>query len=280
MYQFSLDAYVDLFSRSIIESRKTAEEDDDLDERLTKLNNYHTRSVYSNTCRGLFEKHKLLFSFLMCVRKAQTENNIDEEEYAFFLRGGQVVNRDELPENDNSDWCDEIAWDNITQLAKLEVFKDLLDSFLQNGGNWKAWFQEEKPEKARLPGDWDNTLNQFQKMCILRSLRPDRVVFGIRDYICTNLGAFYVQPPPFNAQEIYSDSTPYTPIIFVLSAGSDPSATLSELAKQQKKEVLWLSLGAGQDEPAKVKLRKGLQEGCWVFFANCHLSISWMPELE
>merc|ERR1719245_2836536 len=27
-------------------------------------------------------------------------------------------------------------------------------------------------------------------------------------------------------------------------------------------------------------LKQGLQNGDWVFFANCHLSISWMPSLE
>lgn len=42
MYQFSLDAYIDLFNTSIKKSQKSAK----LEERLTKLNDFHTYAVY------------------------------------------------------------------------------------------------------------------------------------------------------------------------------------------------------------------------------------------
>lgn len=60
MLQFSLDAYVDLFNTSIENSRTGVE--DDVAERCDVINKYHTLSVYEYTCRGLFERHKLLFS--------------------------------------------------------------------------------------------------------------------------------------------------------------------------------------------------------------------------
>lgn len=64
MYQFSLDSYLSLFSLSIDKSPKSPV----LEDRITHLNDYHTYSVYRNTCRGLFEMHKLLFSFHMCIK--------------------------------------------------------------------------------------------------------------------------------------------------------------------------------------------------------------------
>lgn len=60
LVQFSLDAYVDLFNASI-ECSRTGEEEGVAD-RCDVINKYHTRSVYEYTCRGLFERHKLLFS--------------------------------------------------------------------------------------------------------------------------------------------------------------------------------------------------------------------------
>ena len=45
------------------------------------------------TCRGLFERHKLLFSFQMCVKIMENAHKLNMDEYSFFLRGGIVSYR-------------------------------------------------------------------------------------------------------------------------------------------------------------------------------------------
>lgn len=42
------------------------------------------------TCRTLFERHKLLFSFHMCAKILETAGKLNMDEYNFFLRGGVV----------------------------------------------------------------------------------------------------------------------------------------------------------------------------------------------
>lgn len=86
MYQFSLDAYIELFCNSIDKSLKHPR----LEERIGYLNDYHTYAVYQYTCRGLFEKHKLLFSFQMCAKIMEAAQKLNMDEYNFFLRGGVV----------------------------------------------------------------------------------------------------------------------------------------------------------------------------------------------
>ena len=118
MYQFSLDSYISLFNHSISSSKVfdifcksrarlpqlraaaipdwfTGEQSDDkvgqIEHRLRALNDTHTKAVYASTCRGLFERHKLLFSMHMCSRILEGAAKLNKEEYTFFLRGGQVV---------------------------------------------------------------------------------------------------------------------------------------------------------------------------------------------
>ena len=48
-----------------------------MEERIVNINDYFTFSLYSNVCRSLFEKHKLMFGFLVCARIMMNDNGID-----------------------------------------------------------------------------------------------------------------------------------------------------------------------------------------------------------
>lgn len=51
---------------------------DNLKKRIANINRHLTYNLYSSVCRGLFEKHKLMFAFLLCVRIMMNENKIDQ----------------------------------------------------------------------------------------------------------------------------------------------------------------------------------------------------------
>ncbi|XP_042256267.1 dynein axonemal heavy chain 2 [Thunnus maccoyii] len=278
MYQFSLDSYINLFNLSIEKSKRSHK----LEERITNLNDYHTYAVYKYTCRGLFEVHKLLFSFQMCAKILEVAGKLNMDEYSFFLRGGLVLDKEDQMDNPCTSWLVDSSWDNITELDKLPNFHGIMISFEQYPRDWNLWFTSAEPENATLPGDWENNCNELQKMLIVRSLRQDRVSLCVTSFIVNNIGSRFVEPPVLDMKAVVEESTSSTPLIFVLSPGVDPTGALLQLAEASgmSKHFHALSLGQGQAPIAKSMIEEGVKNGHWVFLANCHLSLSWMPELD
>jgi hypothetical protein len=68
---------------------------------------------------------------------------------------------------------------------------------------------------------YDSSLTEFEKLCVLRCLRTDRVTVGITRYVISVMGERYVQPPTLDYASIYKQSTETTPIVFVLSPGKE-----------------------------------------------------------
>ncbi len=44
-------------------------------------------------CRGLFEKHKLVFSFMLCADIMRQAGDITDAEWNYFLRGAAGVDK-------------------------------------------------------------------------------------------------------------------------------------------------------------------------------------------
>jgi dynein heavy chain, axonemal len=78
----------------------------------------------------------------------------------------------------------------------------------------------------------------------------------------------------------FADSNKLTPIIFILSPGVDPHSQLTAFAKARGATLHPVSLGQGQTGKALEKVLKGRQQGFWLYLANCHLSISFLKDLE
>jgi len=276
MYQYSLQWYTSLFVYSINNSEKV----ENVDERLEILNTFHQKYLYVNVCRSLFEKDKLLFSFVMAIKLLQARNEINPEEWMFLISGKTASQK--TMDNPDPEWIDVRCWSEIMYISTLPIFEGFENDFVRQIVEYKKIFDDVAPQDMPLPGKWNDSLDSLQKMCVLRALRGDKIPEAIQMYVTEKLDKSFVEPPPFNLEACYKDSTCLTPLIFVLSSGSDPSKQFYEYAATQKmdKKLKGLSLGQGQGPIATKMLDEGQQSGMWIYLQNCHLYNSWMPELE
>ena len=276
MYQYSLTWYVDLFVRGIAASEKS----DDVSVRGNILNDYFTLSLYENICRSLFEAHKLLFSFTLCVKIMRDRGEIDDMDWRFLLSG--ATSEDKSKFNPAPEWLIERSWQDLLGLSKLKAFEGFADDFSENIGVYKTLFDSNDAHSEDLSPTFQEKLTRFQRLCVLRCIRTDKVTLGIQDFISNEMGKEFIEPPPFDLAACYKESNNVTPLIFVLSTGADPMADLLKFADEMKftKKFDKVSLGQGQGAKAEKLLSNGMERGLWVCLQNCHLASSWMPSLE
>lgn len=281
MYQYSLSYFTRLFN-DIIKNSKPSQ---DLDERIAILILSITETIYMNVCRGLFNTHKLIFSFLIAVQICRERDEIKDIEYNLLLKGVALIPADfrKTPNPDPSSFIDK-SWEVSVYLQNTsEPFKQplLCEHIKANQAVWKNWISSKKPEDDTLPSPFDQ-LDAFHKLLLIKAFRQEKVIYSVIHFVTEKLGKKFVQLPPISMEEVYAETNCKTPIIFVLSQGADPMSLMMRLAEDKeftnKNEVI--SLGKGQGERAKTLVEKSLKSGKWVILQNCHLYKSWMPDLE
>jgi len=287
MYQYSLAYFLRLFTLCIDQAAKSA----DLQERLDNLLSYMTNSIFVNISRGLFEVHKLQFSFLLACALQREAGSVSEMEWSLLLRdGSSAVDKKKLKEisdammpNSLPDLIPALSWKYLTMLEHLlPPFKGLQGDMLVNAQQWKGFIETADPQTSALPGAWHAKLSNFQKLLVLKALRFEKLLFAFSDFVRDKLGRQFVSSTQASLEDVYRDTDRTTPVIFVLSQGADPTGLLLRFAKDKKYEerLHVISLGQGQGENAARMIEQARQRGDWVLLQNCHLSKSWMPALE
>lgn len=245
MYQYSLQWFQRLFANSVRNSEQT----DDHVKRVEILNDFFTTSLYQNVCRSLFERHKLMFSVLLCTKILFGDNAMDQDEWTFFLTGaaGQI---EEVP--NPTDWLGDLEWiQTYRQLFVMErdlpCFKGIVEYFREYNKKFKKLFDSADAHEEPLPGDWNTNLNSFQKIVLLQTIRSDSVYKALQNFVMEKIGKKYCDPPPFALASCFGDSANVTPLIFVLSAGTDPVASWRKYAAEvgMDSRMSTISLGSG-----------------------------------
>ncbi|XP_055373642.1 dynein beta chain, ciliary isoform X2 [Condylostylus longicornis] len=275
IYKFSLKAFMIVFKRAI----SMAEINENLNKRVESLVNSITYQTHLYTSRGLFERDKLILTSHMVLRIMINSKKINKDEMDFLLR---------YPHDPNNlspyEFISKESWGGIRYLALIENFYGL-DKDIENYTNrWKKFIISEMPEREIFPGEW-KLRTPLQKLCIIRAVRPDRMIYAMRLFIEQTMGKCYTEEKVIPFNEIFKEITSSVPVFFILSPGIDPIRDVEILGKQlgytiDNGKLHNISLGQGQEYVAEKSIETSIKYGHWVILQNVHLVAKWLPRLE
>lgn len=285
MYNTSLGQFLGLFYAAIDGAAKDKLQKN----RVENIKQELTMRTYRYISRGLFERDKITFKIMMCTKILIKDGKLQPADVGMFLKAGAGID----DRNKIFSWMGERAWLNLKALSKhrfngetLQFFKELPDRIQRNENEWQQqWYELADPENAKVPDyqekiSADASIGSFIRLCLVRCLREDRTLLAANMFIADVLGEAFVRPVTDLIQEIYAESSPSIPILYLLSAGADPTGTIREFAKKLKQSPDQVSMGEEQELQAEKYIDKNMQEGKWVILSNCHLSLEYMAQLE
>ncbi|XP_074097467.1 dynein heavy chain at 16F [Cotesia typhae] len=280
MYQFSLKYFKQVFNHAI----EISEKNQDIEKRLSILNEKITLAIYLNVSRGLFERHKIILAFMIDVAIRINNKTVTQSQWNFILRGpsGSIELR-KKPENIN-----DLAWKSINYLDKnFSIFNGIIDDALKKIKLTLGYIEEEinlerNNNNIEATKDWDILLNDIEKLMLVKSLKEEKLLVLITALVNKDLGRKFIESSIVTLSDTYQDISHNTPLIFILSTGCDPFGSFIKFAGEMGfiDKYSSISLGQGQGPIAEKLIKDGCIKGHWIFLQNCHLATSWMPTLE
>ncbi|CAJ1350985.1 unnamed protein product [Effrenium voratum] len=298
MYQYSLQFFASLFQQRLA----TSEMSEDPQERIHIIIKDFTEFIYKKICMGLFEDHKLLYAFMICNRclrheahaKFMGKQRITPEEWSFFLRGVEAAKGlVDVPSAEGPAWLGAgfrkiQVLEELTAKSGNQAFKGLAKDMFTTA--WEDFGTDDNMTSRELPEPLQRVDVRFRGVAM--ALRENFLQLApasklswesvVRNFVGAELGSLYTVSPDFDLLGCFKDSKKTMPLIFVLSAGADPTDYLVKLARDfnYEERLHFISLGQGQGTKAENLIKMGQESGDWVCLQNCHLAASWMPTLE
>eukprot|EP01065_Artemidia_motanka_P042621 TRINITY_DN5751_c0_g1_i1.p1 TRINITY_DN5751_c0_g1~~TRINITY_DN5751_c0_g1_i1.p1 ORF type:complete len:2793 (+),score=1080.74 TRINITY_DN5751_c0_g1_i1:401-8380(+) len=300
MYHYSLEAFMGVFNKALEKAPWPKGEDGEEDRgddtrRVELLMTSITETIFGYVSRGLFQRHKLIFSCLICFAILRERGEIDPRQLDHLITGGKKRDWGPVPEG-LTDWCSSASWTAVRSLAELPgpvsppgshtqlpQFSSLPEDLTMHN-RWRMWAEQPCPEEERLPTDW-RAFDTFQRLLVLRCLRPDRLTAALQTFVASRLGPYFVADHSLSLRDCLTDSTPSTPLFFILSPGEDPVRKVEALGSQmgytyEAGTLHNISLGQGQEQKAIRAVEQCFESGGWVMLSNIHLTKRWLANLE
>jgi len=192
MYQYSLKYFTQVFCNVLRLDHPAMA----VETRISTLMVDELKAIYDNISRGLFENHKLIFSFLLTLSVERQEGRVTEEEFGFLTRGVVGTVRSKVQpaklKISQSEWEAAIFLEDNFKTS-FSGFTDEMDKpfFLTLQDNKEIFdFANTKEE----PTDkWNKRLHNFHKLMFVANFRKPRFLLNVVSYLHATVGKYFTE---------------------------------------------------------------------------------------
>lgn len=192
MYQYSLKYFTQVFCNVLRLDHPAMA----VELRISSLMVEELKAIYDNISRGLFENHKLIFSFLLTLSVERQEGRVTEEEFGFLTRG--VVGSVRAKRQPATTKLSQTEWEAAISLEDNfpKFFSGLTDEietpfFLILQDNKEVF---DFAGTNRAPTDkWNKRLPNFHKLMFIGAFRKPRFLLNVVSYLIATVGKYFTE---------------------------------------------------------------------------------------
>ena len=248
-----------------------------------------TDFTFNYVRRGLFDRHKIIFTTLLTFRILLKDKKVNPLEASFLIEGKKDKDIGDYLNNMQKDYLKETQVASAKALEAIPVFENIMELLMNSGevNYWKKWLNSPNAESIDLPRCYasNKDITAFHKLLLIRALRPDRINSALILYISEVMGEKFITNNIFSMQDTFKETSRITPMFFVLFPGYDPTVKVEEQGALVGKTIqngnfINIPMGQGQEARANKSLVESAEQGKWIMLQNVHLMISWLKVFE
>lgn len=192
MYQYSLKYFTQVFC-NVLRLDHPAQA---VEVRIAALMTEELKAIYDNISRGLFENHKLIFSFLLTLSVERQEGRVTEDEFGFLTRG--VVGTVRSKPQPATTKLTQAEWESVMFLE--DNFPKYFSGFSDEIGKpfyVKLMDNKEVFDFAGTKGEptdkWNTRLPIFHKLMLVGAFRKPAFLLNVVCYLHATVGTYFTE---------------------------------------------------------------------------------------
>ncbi|CRH01266.1 dynein beta chain, putative [Plasmodium relictum] len=262
-----------------IEKISLEEKNNNNDDNAEKMRS----NIYTESSKKKRQSKKKKYNLHNKLSNEYMEDNFYEDYSEFSNLNNKCTTENEEKHveiiNPGNDWISDKQWMHLLDIEKLKNFEGFINSFIKSIREWRRWFNFLEVENYVLPDEWELNLNSFQKLIIIKILRPDRLNKAIENFIYANISYNDIEVDHMNFEYILKPSKNIEPIAIIYKSNYDPFQYIYKYALGNNQKLKNLTLTNQNINFVYNYLKDAMEKGHVLYISNLHNSVDNLLKL-